>query len=41
MPRSALFAMGVNIPLENDAEVVKADLLVGTDGVTRAIRVVE
>ena len=41
MPRSALFAMGVNIPLENDAEVVKADLLVGNDGVTRAIRVVE
>ena len=41
MPRSALFAMGVNIPLENDAEVLKADLLVGNDGVTRAIRVVE
>ena len=41
MPRSALFAMGVNIPLENDAEVVKADLLVGSDGVTRAIRIVE
>ncbi len=41
MPRSALFAMGVNVPLENDAEVVKADLLVGNDGVTRAIRVVE
>jgi hypothetical protein len=41
MPRSALFAMGVNIPLENDAEVIKADLLVGNDGVTRAIRVVE
>ena len=41
MSRSALFAMGVDIPLENDAEVIKADLLVGTDGVTRAIRVVE
>lgn len=41
MPRSALFAMGVNIPLENDAEVIKADLLVGNDGVTRAIRIVE
>lgn len=40
MPRSALFAMGVNIPLENEAEVVKTDLLVGPDGVTRAIRVV-
>ena len=41
MPRSALFAMGVDIPLENESEVVKADLLVGTDGVTRAIRVVK
>jgi hypothetical protein len=40
MPRSALFAMGVNIPLENEAEVIKTDLLVGPDGVTRAIRVV-
>ena len=40
IPRSTLFAMGVNIPLENEAETVKADLLVGNDGVTRAIRVV-
>ncbi len=41
IPRSTLFAMGVNIPLENEAEMVKTDLLVGTDGVTRAIRVVK
>jgi len=41
IPRSTLFAMGVNIPLENEAETVKADLLVGNDGVTRAIRVVK
>ena len=41
MSRSALFAMGVDIPLENEAEVVKAELLVGNDGVTRAIRVLE
>jgi hypothetical protein len=41
VPRSALFAMGINIPLENGGtETVKADLLVGSDGVTRAIRVV-
>jgi hypothetical protein len=40
LPRSALFAMGVDIPLENETETVKADLLVGNDGVTRAIRVV-
>jgi len=41
VPRSSLFALGVNIPLENDAEVVKADLLIGSDGVTRGIRVVK
>ena len=41
IPRSTLFAMGVDIPLENEAETVKADLLVGNDGVTRAIRVVK
>ncbi|MFT3742881.1 MAG: hypothetical protein QM785_01180 [Pyrinomonadaceae bacterium] len=41
MKRSSLFALGVNIPLENDDTVVKADLLIGRDGVTRAIRVVD
>jgi len=41
MTRSALFAMGVNVPLENGSETVKADLLVGADGVTRAVRVFE
>ncbi len=41
MKRSSLFAMGVNVPLENDGEFVKADLLVGRDGVTRAIRVIK
>lgn len=41
IPRSTLFAMGVDIPLENEAETVKADLLIGSDGVTRGIRVVE
>src|SRR5687767_14445532 len=40
IPRSTLFAMGVDIPLENETDTVKADLLVGSDGVTRAIRVV-
>ena len=40
MNRSSLFALGVNLPLENDAETVKADLLVGRDGVTRAVRFV-
>lgn len=42
MPRSSLFALGVNVPLENnDSDTVKADLLVGPDGATRAIRVVK
>lgn len=40
MDRSSLFALGVNLPLENDGETVKADLLVGRDGVTRAVRFV-
>ena len=39
--RATLFAMGVNVPLENESPTVKADLLVGPDGVTRAIRLVE
>ena len=39
--RATLFAMGINVPLENDSPTVKADLIVGPDGVTRAIRLVE
>ncbi len=38
MSRASLFAMGINVPLENGAEVLKADLLIGPDGVTRAVR---
>jgi hypothetical protein len=41
VPRRSLFALGVNVPIENDSETVKADLLVGADGVTRAIRVLK
>ncbi len=41
LKRSSLLAMGVRLSLENDDEVVKADLLVGSDGVTRAIRVIK
>lgn len=41
MPRSSLLALGVNMPLENDSEIVKADLLVGANGVARAIRVIK
>ena len=39
--RATLFAMGVDVPLENESETVKADLLIGSYGVTRAIRVVK
>ncbi len=41
MKRSSLFAIGVDLPLENDDSVVKADLLIGRDGVTRAVRMVD
>ncbi len=41
IPRSALFALGVDVPLENGTRPVKADLLVGSDGVPRGIRLVE
>ncbi|HLA96505.1 MAG TPA: hypothetical protein VK612_12355 [Pyrinomonadaceae bacterium] len=40
VPRSTLFAMGIDLPLENESGTVKADLLVGPDGVTHAIRIV-
>jgi len=40
LSRSALFALGVNLPIENESEKIKTDLLVGTDGVARAIRFV-
>ena len=39
--RATLFAMGINVPLENESPTVKADLVIGPDGVTRAIRLVE
>lgn len=41
VPRSTLFAMGMNVPLENESPTVKAELLIGPDGVTRAFRIVE
>lgn len=40
LSRSSLFALGVNLPIENESEKIKTDLLVGTDGVARAIRLV-
>jgi hypothetical protein len=41
LPRSSLFAMGVDVPVENQTNnKVKADLLIGDDGVMRAVRIV-
>lgn len=41
LSRSSLFALGVNLPIENESERIKTDLLVGADGVARAIRLVK
>jgi len=42
LPRSSLFALGVDVPVENQStNKVKADLLIGEDGVMRAVRIVE
>lgn len=39
--RAELFALGVDLPVENETAKIKTDLLVGADGVARAIRFVE
>lgn len=41
LSRAELFALGVNLPVENETAKVKTDLLVGSNGVPRAIRFVE
>ena len=41
MPRSSLFALGINVPLENGPETIKTDLLIAADGTPRGIRLVE
>jgi hypothetical protein len=41
LPRSSLVAMGVDPPAENDAQKVKTDLLIGSDGVMKAVRFVK
>jgi hypothetical protein len=41
LPRSSLFAMGVDVPVENQTtNKIKADLLIGDDGVMKAVRIV-
>lgn len=41
IPRSSLFAMGMDIPMESANEKIKTDLLVGPDGVVRGVRIVK
>ncbi len=40
LPRSALVSMGLPVNMEHTGELVKADVLLGEDGVARAIRFV-
>ena len=40
MPRSALITLGLPVDVERAGEMVKADLLIGEDGLARAIRFV-
>jgi len=40
LSRAELFALGINLPLENETIKIKTDLLIGEDGVARAIRFV-
>lgn len=40
LPRASLFAMGINLPAGNEADTFKTDLLIGEDGVMRAIRLI-
>jgi hypothetical protein len=40
VPRSTLISMGLPMNVENSSELVKADVVVGDDGVARAIRLV-
>ncbi|MGH9820317.1 MAG: hypothetical protein ACRD43_09130 [Pyrinomonadaceae bacterium] len=41
LPRSTLIAMGVDPPSENNGSRVKTDLLIGSDGVMKAVRFVK
>lgn len=41
LPRASLVALGANLPLDGDKQLVRADLLVGPDGVPRAIRLAD
>lgn len=37
--RASLFAMGVDVPVDSGTEKIKADLLIGDDGVMKGVRI--
>ncbi len=41
LPRPSLIAFGLKLPVENEDVQIKTDLLVSSDGITRAIRLVK
>lgn len=41
LPRASLVALGLNLPVMNEETPIKTDLLVSSDGITRAIRLVK
>lgn len=41
LPPSRLLSLGIPVHMENESEKIKTDLLVGSDGVARAIRLVK
>ena len=41
LPRSSIAAMGIDPPVENESPKVKTDLLIGSDGVMKAVRFVK
>jgi hypothetical protein len=41
LPRAQAFALGLPVSLENDSDTVRADLLIGPDGVPRGARLVK
>ena len=41
LPRASIAAMGIDPPVENESPKVKTDLLIGSDGVMKAVRFVK
>lgn len=38
LPRSSLFAMGINVAVENEGDIIKAELLLSPDGIMKGVR---